>query len=70
MMCRRQVSTNYRWPYGSVAIVAPFNFPLEIPLLQLIGALIMGNKPVLKIASNVALVMDQVTLLTACSRPS
>jgi 1-pyrroline-5-carboxylate dehydrogenase len=65
-----QVSTNYRWPYGAVAIVAPFNFPLEIPLLQLVGALIMGNKPVLKIASNVALVMDQmIRLLQHCGMP-
>ena len=33
-----------RFPYGPVAIVAPFNFPLEIPLLQIMGALYMGNK--------------------------
>ena len=29
-----QVSRGYRWPYGPVAIIAPFNFPLEIPVLQ------------------------------------
>ena len=32
----------FRWPYGPVAIVAPFNFPLEIPVLQMMGALYMG----------------------------
>lgn len=29
---------------GPVAIIAPFNFPLEIPILQIMGALYMGNK--------------------------
>lgn len=36
-----------------VAIVTPFNFPLEIPVLQLMGALYMGNKPILKVDSKV-----------------
>jgi acyl-CoA reductase-like NAD-dependent aldehyde dehydrogenase len=30
-----------------VALITPFNFPLEIPALQLMGALYMGNKPLL-----------------------
>lgn len=54
-----QFSNGHRWPYGGVAIVAPFNFPLEIPVLQLMGALFMGNKPVLKPAEKCALVMEQ-----------
>lgn len=62
-----QESRNYRWPYGPVALVAPFNFPLEIPCLQLMGALIMGNKPTVKVDSKVSLVMDQfLRLLTHC----
>lgn len=36
-----------------VAIITPFNFPLEIPVLQLMGALYMGNKPTLKVDSKV-----------------
>ena len=36
-----------------VAIITPFNFPLEIPALQLMGALYMGNKPILKVDSKV-----------------
>jgi len=53
-----------------VAIVSPFNFPLEIPTLQLIGALIMGNRPVLKCASTVSVVMEQVVrLLLHCGMP-
>lgn len=54
-----QKSVGYRWPYGPVAIIAPFNFPLEIPVLQLMGSLYMGNKPVLKPAEKVAVVMEQ-----------
>ena len=44
-----QTSRGYRWPYGPVALITPFNFPLEIPALQLMGALYMGNKPLLHV---------------------
>jgi Aldehyde dehydrogenase family len=44
-----QQSSGYRWPYGPVALITPFNFPLEIPALQLMGALFMGNKPLLHV---------------------
>lgn len=66
-----QQSHGFRWPYGPVAIITPFNFPLEIPLLQLMGALYMGNKPVLKVDSKVSIVMDQMLrLLHACGMPA
>ena len=58
-----QVSVGHRWPYGPVAIITPFNFPLEIPVLQLMGALYMGNKPVLKPSEQVSIVMEQFLLL-------
>jgi 1-pyrroline-5-carboxylate dehydrogenase len=58
-----QISSGFRWPYGSVAIVSPFNFPLEIPLLQLMGSLFMGNKPLLKVDSRVSSVMDAILKL-------
>ncbi|KAI5063960.1 hypothetical protein GOP47_0020630 [Adiantum capillus-veneris] len=65
-----QQSQGYRWPYGPVAIVTPFNFPLEIPVLQLLGALYMGNKPVLKVDTKVSAVMEQMfRLLHACGMP-
>jgi len=65
-----QQSNGYRWPFGPVAIVTPFNFPLEIPVLQLMGALFMGNKPVLKPAEKVALVMSEfIHLLHHCGMP-
>lgn len=62
-----QQSVGHRWPYGPVAIVTPFNFPLEIPVLQLMGALYMGNKPVLKPSEQVSIVMEQfLRLLIDC----
>ena len=53
-----QMSVGHRWPYGPCAIISPFNFPLEIPSLQLMGALYMGNKPVLKPSEQVAVSLD------------
>lgn len=65
-----QQSHGFRWPYGPVALITPFNFPLEIPLLQLMGALYMGNKPTLKVDSKVSIVMEQMLrLLHACGLP-
>eukprot|EP00568_Trieres_chinensis_P009203 CAMPEP_0183304316 /NCGR_PEP_ID=MMETSP0160_2-20130417/9441_1 /TAXON_ID=2839 ORGANISM="Odontella Sinensis, Strain Grunow 1884" /NCGR_SAMPLE_ID=MMETSP0160_2 /ASSEMBLY_ACC=CAM_ASM_000250 /LENGTH=524 /DNA_ID=CAMNT_0025467343 /DNA_START=53 /DNA_END=1624 /DNA_ORIENTATION=- len=65
-----QKSVGYRWPYGPVAIIAPFNFPLEIPALQLMGALFMGNKPVLKPTEKCTIVMEQfIRLLHHCGMP-
>lgn len=61
-----QQSHGYRWPYGQVAIITPFNFPLEIPVLQLMGALYMGNKPILKVDSKVSIVMEQMMRLLHC----
>jgi len=66
-----QQAAGYRWPFGPVAIVSPFNFPLEIPGLQLGGALMMGNKPTLKAASTTAVVMEQfVRMLIHCGMPA
>lgn len=67
---RGQETRGYRWPFGPVAIIAPFNFPLEIPALQLMGALYMGNLPLLKVDSKVSIVMDQfLRLLHRCGLP-
>lgn len=54
-----QESRGYRWPYGPVAVVTPFNFPLEIPSLQVMGCLFMGNRPVVKVDSKVSAVFEQ-----------
>jgi 1-pyrroline-5-carboxylate dehydrogenase len=58
-----QESRGYRWPFGAVVIIAPFNFPLEIPALQLIGALAMGNRPLIKPESKVSVVLEQFVRL-------
>lgn len=50
--------------------ISPFNFPLEIPVLQLMGALITGNKITVKVDSRVSLVIEQfVRLLIECGLP-
>jgi len=65
-----QESVGYRWPYGAVGLVAPFNFPLEIPLLQLMGALYMGNKPIVKGPPQASLVIEQyIRLMLHCGMP-
>lgn len=65
-----QFSSSYRWPFGPVTIISPFNFPLEIPVLQLMGALYMGNKVFLKPDSKASPVMEQfVRLLHYCGMP-
>ena len=44
-----QTSSGNRWPFGAVALITPFNFPLEIPALQLMGALFTGNRPLVHV---------------------
>ncbi len=62
-----QESRGYRWPFGPVVVVAPFNFPLEIPALQTMGALFMGNRPLVKVDSKVSAVFEQfIRLLILC----
>jgi 1-pyrroline-5-carboxylate dehydrogenase len=54
-----------------VAIITPYNFPIEIPVLQVMGALFMGNRPLLKVDSKVSVVMEQfLRLLHACGLPA
>ena len=65
-----QQSQSYRWPYGPVAIISPFNFPLEIPVLQLMGALFMGNFVTIKPDPKVALCFEQFfRMLLHCGLP-
>lgn len=53
-----------------VTIITPFNFPLEIPLLQLMGALYMGNKPLLKVDSKVLIILHINIVLLIVMVPS
>lgn len=62
-----QASHGYRWPYGPVTLITPFNFPLEIPVLQMMGALYMGNKPLVHSDHKVCFVLEEfVRLLHHC----
>lgn len=66
-----QTSTGVRWPFGPVCLITPFNFPLEIPVLQLMGALYMGNKPLLHVDHRVSIVVEQfLRLLIDCGMPA
>lgn len=66
-----QTSFGYRWPYGPVCVITPFNFPIEIPVLQMMGALFAGNKVLLKTDARVGLVMEQfVRLLEEAGMPA
>eukprot|EP00879_Flechtneria_rotunda_P016977 GHRR01017773.1.p1 GENE.GHRR01017773.1~~GHRR01017773.1.p1 ORF type:complete len:544 (+),score=178.14 GHRR01017773.1:415-2046(+) len=66
-----QISNGLRWPFGPVALIAPFNFPLEIPALQLMGALFMGNKPLVHVDHRVSIVIEQLLrLLHYCGMPA
>ncbi|MDH4367112.1 MAG: aldehyde dehydrogenase family protein, partial [Dehalococcoidia bacterium] len=65
-----QEAIDYRWPHGPVAVITPFNFPLEIMALQTMGALYMGNKPVLKQATTTSIAAEAfVRLLLHCGMP-
>ncbi|KAG3149188.1 putative aldehyde dehydrogenase [Phytophthora idaei] len=65
-----QTSNGHRWPYGPVALITPFNFPIEIPVLQMMGALYMGNKVLLKVDSKVSIVMQEtLRMLHECGMP-
>jgi 1-pyrroline-5-carboxylate dehydrogenase len=65
-----QFATGYRWPYGPVAVITPFNFPLEIPVLQMMGALFMGNKVLVKPDIKTAMPLEQfIRLLHHCGLP-
>jgi 1-pyrroline-5-carboxylate dehydrogenase len=41
---------------GPVLVISPFNFPLEIPIFQALGAAFMGNKVLIKPNSKTVLV--------------
>ena len=65
-----QMSQGFRFPYGPVALIAPFNFPIEIPVLQMMGALFMGNKPLLHVDGKVSICIEQfIRMLHHCGMP-
>ena len=58
-----QETRSYRWPYGATSVITPFNFPLEIPALQSLSSVWMGNKCVVKVDERVQIVYEQFARL-------
>jgi len=54
-----QETRSYRYPYGATSVITPFNFPLEIPALQSLSSVWMGNKCVVKVDEKVQIVYEQ-----------
>lgn len=61
------ISQGWRYPFGPCMMISPFNFPIEIFGLQLIGGLIAGNKILVKPDSRVGVAGEAlVRLLLHC----
>ncbi len=59
----RSTSTVYREPFGTVLVIAPWNYPFQLSVVPVAGALAAGNSVVLKpseLASNVAGVLEKI----------
>lgn len=66
-----QQTQGYRWPFGAVCVISPFNFPLEIPVLQMMGALFMGNMVTIKPDPKVAVCLEQfLRMMIDCGMPT
>ena len=53
-------STLHRQPFGVVGIISPWNYPLGIPLHEVISGLLAGNAILLKVATQVQPVGDVI----------
>jgi len=51
-----KVSTMYRVPFGVVGVIAPWNYPMGIPMHEIVPALLTGNTVVFKTAAETQLV--------------
>jgi len=58
-----QQTMGYRFPFGPTTCITPFNFPLEIPMIQAMSSVYMGNKCLVKVDEKVAIVMEQMVRL-------
>jgi 1-pyrroline-5-carboxylate dehydrogenase len=64
------IKMNCRWPLGAVAVITPSSSPLELPAIQMLSALFMGNKVILKPSSKTSLVIEEfLRLLHHCGMP-
>jgi acyl-CoA reductase-like NAD-dependent aldehyde dehydrogenase len=63
-------STVYRVPWGVVGIISPWNYPLGIPMHEIVPALLAGNTVVFKTAPETLPVGTKIaTLMRAASVP-
>ncbi|TVQ18786.1 MAG: aldehyde dehydrogenase family protein [Spirochaetaceae bacterium] len=66
-----KASTLHREPFGVVGIISPWNYPLGIPLHEVITALLCGNAVLLKVATQVQPVGDAIAaMFAACGLPA
>ena len=67
---RRGTSRPARPRYGATSVITPFNFPLEIPALQSLASVYMGNKCTVKVDERVQIVYEQfLRMCLACGLP-
>lgn len=59
----------YAEPYGVVLVIAPWNFPFQLAMLPLIGAIAAGNSVVLKPASATAKTAEMLDEVIAAAFP-
>jgi len=65
-----QIKVKCRWPLGAVAVITPSSSPLELPAIEMLSALFMGNKVILKPSSKTSLVIEEfLRLLHHCGMP-
>lgn len=66
-----KASRLYREPYGLVGIISPWNYPLGIPLHEVITGLLCGNAVLLKVATQAQPVGDAIArMLADCGLPA
>lgn len=54
-----QQAQTYRWPLGPCMHICQYNYPLRTPAIQMMSALITGNKILVKVDPKVSLVIEQ-----------
>ncbi|MFW5814235.1 MAG: aldehyde dehydrogenase family protein [Spirochaetota bacterium] len=58
-------STLHREPFGLVGIISPWNYPLGIPLHEVLAGLLAGNAVILKVATQAQAVGDAIARMFA-----
>ncbi len=56
-----------RVPFGVVGIISPWNYPFSIPFHEVVTALLAGNAVILKVATQVQLVGEEIAALISAA---